>query len=154
MAGPLKKILYFFSASLRKIRKKITEKIVLIQDVKCEPVTVGYTTQEKCHKWPRLADYKISTKSFMARVRCSKLPADKLPGWYSTQTQNFSLKERSQCLSHPDRSILVGIGFISGFYQRFGSGLREAYLRIVLLKNVLLIFEVKKNKIKLNAFLS
>jgi len=48
------------------------------QDVKCEPVTVGYTTQEKCHKWPReeCSVTKKLVKKYSPVTNCVKVPRE------------------------------------------------------------------------------
>jgi len=51
---------------------------VIVQDEKCEDETVGYTTQTKCHKWPRqeCSVTKKDVKKYSPVTGCTKEPRE------------------------------------------------------------------------------
>jgi len=49
-----------------------------IQEEKCEDVTQGYTTEEKCTKWPvqKCSAQKATTKKYSPQTECKKIPRE------------------------------------------------------------------------------
>jgi len=49
-----------------------------IQEEKCEDVTQGYTTEEKCTKWPvqKCSAQKATTKKYSPQTECKKVPRE------------------------------------------------------------------------------
>jgi len=49
-----------------------------IQDEKCEDVTQGYTTEQKCTKWPRqvCTNEKKTVKKYTPETECKKIPRE------------------------------------------------------------------------------
>ena len=51
---------------------------VLLQEEKCEDVTQGYTTEQKCTKWPKqvCSSQKKTVKKYTPETECKKVPRE------------------------------------------------------------------------------
>ena len=72
---------FFFISSIRYHEHEVDDDVVTcetVQDEKCEDVTQGYTTEQKCTKWPRevCTQETQTVLKYSPETDCRKVPRD------------------------------------------------------------------------------